>query len=132
MILYYNSLLQNATDIITKCDSYFITKRNRSLLQNTSVFYYKMRQLYDKIRQLLQNVTFITNRESINIDWTKPIKFLDKLTEKNYNSQNLIDFVTHKTSKNLTLCLKLVFINLFIEHFVHLEASVHLEEKRLT
>ena len=94
--------------------------------------YYKMRQFYYKMRQLLQNVTFITNRESINIDWTKPIKFLDKLTEKNYNSQNLIDFVTHKTSKNLTLCLKLVFINLFIEHFVHLEASVHLEEKRLT
>ena len=29
-LVYYNSLLQNAADIITKCDSY--------LLQNTTVF----------------------------------------------------------------------------------------------
>ena len=31
-LMHYDSLLQNATDIITKCDSYFITKCNRSLL----------------------------------------------------------------------------------------------------
>ena len=43
-----DSLLQNATDIITKCDSYFITKCDRSLLQNASDF-------------LLQNATVITN-----------------------------------------------------------------------
>ena len=28
--MHYDTLLQNATDIVTKCDSYFITKRNRS------------------------------------------------------------------------------------------------------
>ena len=39
-LICYNGLLQNATDVITKCD--------RSLLQNASVF-------------LLQNVTVITN-----------------------------------------------------------------------
>ena len=44
-------LLQNATGIITICDSYFITKCDRSLLQNASRF-------------LLQNATFITNCES--------------------------------------------------------------------
>ena len=46
-LIRYDSLLQNATDVITKCDSYFITKRNRSLLQNASGF-------------LLQNATVIT------------------------------------------------------------------------
>ena len=37
-LLHYNSLSQNATDIITKWDSYFITKCDRSLLQNASGF----------------------------------------------------------------------------------------------
>ena len=35
-LIRYDSLLKNATDFITKCDSYFITKRDRSLLQNAS------------------------------------------------------------------------------------------------
>ena len=46
-LIHYDSFLQNATDAITKCDSYFVTKRDRSLLQNASGF-------------LLQNVTVIT------------------------------------------------------------------------
>ena len=33
-LINYDTLLQNATDIITKSDSYFITKCERSLLQN--------------------------------------------------------------------------------------------------
>ena len=37
-LIRYSSLLQNATDIITKYDSYFITKCNRSLLQNATDF----------------------------------------------------------------------------------------------
>ena len=45
-LIRYDSLLQNATDIITKCDSYFIIKCDRSLLQNASGF-------------LLQNATVI-------------------------------------------------------------------------
>ena len=40
-----NSLLQIVTDVITKCDSYFITKCDRSLLQNAAF--------------LLQNATVI-------------------------------------------------------------------------
>ena len=59
-MIHYDSLLQNATDIITKCDSYVITKCERSslqntpgfslqnatvLLQNATMFYYKMRRL---------------------------------------------------------------------------------------
>ena len=73
------------TDIITQYDRYFITKCDRSLLQNVTEVYYKMRQVflfqnatvllqnasyykmqqfYYKMRQLLQNVTFITNCDS--------------------------------------------------------------------
>ena len=37
-LIRYESLLQNATDVITKWDSYFITKYDRSLLQNASGF----------------------------------------------------------------------------------------------
>ena len=47
-------LLQNATDIITKWDSYFIAKCDRSLLQNTSGF------LLQNETILLQNATVIT------------------------------------------------------------------------
>ena len=50
-LILYDSLLQNATDIITKC--------GRRLLQNTSGFDYKMRQFYYKMRQSLQNATFV-------------------------------------------------------------------------
>ena len=37
-LIPHDSLLQNATDIITKWDSYFITKCDRSVLQNASGF----------------------------------------------------------------------------------------------
>ena len=47
LVHYDGTLLQIATDIISKCDSYFITKYDKSLLQNASVF-------------LLQNVTVIS------------------------------------------------------------------------
>ena len=54
-LIHYDSLLQHATDIITKCDSYFVTKYDRSLLQNASGF------LLQNATILLQNVTVITN-----------------------------------------------------------------------
>ena len=55
-LMHYDNLLQNATDIITKCDSYFITKCNRSLLQNASNF------LLQNVTVLFQNMTVITKR----------------------------------------------------------------------
>ena len=50
------------------CESYFITKCKKSLLQNVSGFfikkmrqlYYKMQRFYYNIRQLLQNAAFTT------------------------------------------------------------------------
>ena len=53
-MIYYETLLQNATDIITKCYSYFITKCDISLLQNASGF------LLQNATVLLQNATVIT------------------------------------------------------------------------
>ena len=79
MTLHYQLLLQNATDVITKCDSYFITKYDRSLLQNASVFllqnatvnYYKIRQLLKIATILLENATFITNCDSTVVVFQK-------------------------------------------------------------
>ena len=45
-LIRYDSSLQYATDVITICDSYFITKRDRNLLQSASGF-------------LLQNATVL-------------------------------------------------------------------------
>ena len=64
-LIRYDSLLKNGIDIITKCDSYFITKCDRSLLQNASGFffitkcdsYYKC-DIYYKLRQyILKNIS---------------------------------------------------------------------------
>ena len=57
-MIHYDALLQNATDIITKCSSYFNTKYDGSLLQNASGF------LLQNATILLQNATFIINCDS--------------------------------------------------------------------
>ena len=49
-LICYDSLLQNATDVTTKCDSCFIAKRDISLLQNPSGL------LLQNVTVLLQNV----------------------------------------------------------------------------
>ena len=66
-MIRFDSLLQNATDIMTKCDSWFIAKCDRRLLQNASGFllqnatvYYKMWQLLQIATILLENATLIT------------------------------------------------------------------------
>ena len=53
-LIPYDSLLQNASDIITKWDSYFITKCDKGLLQNASGF------LLQNAAVLLKNTTVIT------------------------------------------------------------------------
>ena len=53
-LIHYDSLLKNATYIITKCESYFITKCDRNLLQNALGF------LLQNATVLLQSATVIT------------------------------------------------------------------------
>ena len=67
----YDSLLKNAIDIIRKCDSYFITKCNRRLLQNVSGFVLQSATIYYKMWQLLQIATVQSpikvERKTVNI-----------------------------------------------------------------
>ena len=60
-LICYDSLLQNATDVITKCDSYFITKHDRNLLQNVSGF------LLQNATVLLQNATILLQNATVII-----------------------------------------------------------------
>ena len=56
---------------ITKCDSYFITISGKSLLQNASAFYYKIRLFYYKMQLLLKNAlvkTINAKRDSLLIN----------------------------------------------------------------
>ena len=57
-MIHCDSLLQNATDVITKCPHYFITKCGRTLLQNFITkcdSYYKLRQ-YNRICSFTRNL----------------------------------------------------------------------------
>ena len=69
-MIQYDILLQSATDIITNCDSYFITKCDRSLLQNTSGF-------------LFENATVITKCDVCYKMW----EYIDE-----YNEEKNISF----------------------------------------
>ena len=59
-MIHYDSLLQNAADIITKYNSWFVTNCDGSLLQSVSGFYYKMGQLLQNAMILLQNASVIS------------------------------------------------------------------------
>ena len=58
-LVHYESLLQNMTDIIINCDTYLITKCDRSSLQNASGF------LLQNATVLLQNATDITTCDDL-------------------------------------------------------------------
>ena len=64
-LIIYENLLQNATDIITKCNSYFITKCDRSLLQNASGFFITECNSFIKKYELLQNVTILLQNGTV-------------------------------------------------------------------
>ena len=75
-LIHYDSLLQNATDIIAKCDSYFITNCDRSLLQNTSSFITSCYS-FNKICEWVQHGCF-----SVDFMILCRIMFRSKLTLK--------------------------------------------------
>ena len=56
-MFHYDTFLQNATNIITKCDSCFVTKCDISLLQNVSRFSSQNAAI------LLQSAKVITNSD---------------------------------------------------------------------
>ena len=52
-LVHYDTLLQNAENIFRKCDSYFIKKLDKSLLQKASDIFLKMRLFFYQMPQLL-------------------------------------------------------------------------------
>ena len=72
-LIHYDTLLQNVTDIITKCDSYFIAK-----IYASEVFYYIQQQTS------VSNSTF----QSSNL-----LVFTE---EDSITIKNLLNFVTFK------------------------------------
>ena len=46
---HYDTLLQNSTDIITKCGSYFITKCEKKLITKYDVYYKLRRYRHEKL-----------------------------------------------------------------------------------
>ena len=85
-LVHYDNLLQNATEIIAKYDSYFITKcgeglllQNASgvLLQNATAFY-TMHRFYYKRRRLSENMTF-TAKCAGTIDYSETSGFFCNL-----------------------------------------------------
>ena len=86
-LIHCDSLLQNATDI-AKCDSYFITKCDKRLLQNTSGFYYEMQRFCCKMQQLLQitKVQLLIKVKSMIID-ALVILVLPVIQLKQYNQE---------------------------------------------
>ena len=76
-MFHYHALIENKTDVITKCNNYLITKCDKSLLQNASGFLIQnptvLLQFATVIKNgpiLLQNATVITNcRVHYKICW---------------------------------------------------------------
>ena len=78
-LIHYDSLLQNATYIITKCHSYFDAKCDRSLLQNGSGF------LLQNVTALIKKCGFSENaaillRGRRGVGWGGQYQFLRKIT----------------------------------------------------
>ena len=71
-LVHHETLLQNATEIIKKCDIYFYYEMQRSLLQNMSLVF---DSFITKMRQLIQNVKFTTECVS------RRIELNDRLTD---------------------------------------------------
>ena len=59
-LLHYDTLLQNATEIITKWTAILLQNVIKVYYKMRQVFYYKMEQFIHKLRQSLQNATVIT------------------------------------------------------------------------
>ena len=116
-LIHYDSLLQNATDIITKCSSYFIIRSTEFYYKMRQVFYYKTRQFYYKMWQLLQNETFITNcnrteeYQLIEIHIQAKFHFFQYKLKFNLNSTFWLLFLCTAEAPIHSLIGKILFLN---------------------
>ena len=67
-----SSLLQSATSVITKCDSFFYYKVRWSVITKCDSFFItKCGKCYNKVRQVLQSATIITKCDRTYVNHTK-------------------------------------------------------------
>ena len=112
-----DSLLQNATDVITKCNGYFITKCDRNLLQNASGFllqnatvitkcniYYKLRQ-YNPSSNYTKNHGYVVRTSTtFQFSQSKSVLAMAKYIAPNSNSNfYLMDCLIYFLSKSNTV-----------------------------
>ena len=64
-LVHYDTLLQNVTYIITKYDSYFIVKCDKSLLQNAPGFLLQNATVLLEKKQLLQNALILLQNTTV-------------------------------------------------------------------
>ena len=84
-LIRYESLLQNAPDIITKRDSYFIIKCDISLLQNASGF------LLQNATVLLQNATILLQNATVNYKMRRLLQIAT--THSTINDEKMKTFI---------------------------------------
>ena len=88
-LVYYDTLLQNTADIITKCDSYFITKSHKPIKK-------------DDIPLCLPKL--IINNYEIHIE--ESIKFLGVLLDQHLTWKEHIKLTENKIAKNIGILYK--------------------------
>ena len=143
-MIHYDSQLQYATAIITKCNSYFITKSERSLLQNVSSFLLQNAIVsLQNVTTLLQNIDFHYKLRQYNLYPLHHSK--QEIHDMVYNraswkageflcSQTLILFVSYggERCSFLPSCFNLHFFSLFKNIVRALNLSSWVENKRGT
>ena len=98
-MIHYDTLLQNATDIITKYDSYFFYKIRQKFITKSDSFitkydsYYELQRFYYKMRCLLQIATIHTSRAG-----------MAAILQLELNSLHSIIEFTSMLAVNLTVC----------------------------
>ena len=88
-LIHYDSLLQNATNIITKCDSYFIIKCDRRFITKCVRFFITKCDFNYKLRQYKvseKRMAYILVTASL---WTKSVPFTDTWTYSKFLTKEL-------------------------------------------
>ena len=143
-MIHYDSQLQYATAFITKCNSYFTTKSERSLLQNVSSFLLQNAIVsLQNVTTLLQNIDFHYKLRQYNLYPLHHSK--QEIHDMVYNraswkageflcSQTLILFVSYggERCSFLPRCFNLHFFSLFKNIVRALNLSSWVENKRGT
>ena len=106
-MIHYESLLQNAADIVTKCDTVLITKCNRNLSQNATVLL-QTAAVVTKCDDFItkRNSNYKMRRGSTNINGSvvkscNLQKLLGVAIESNFTFEKHFNSLCRKSNQNL-------------------------------